>query len=161
MARGDVLLISLPATDGREQSGRRPAVAVQTDIAGEPMLMVAPVTSNLKASRFRFTVKIEPSAGNGLSETSVIMVFQMRAIDKARIIKKLGSLSKIHDRKRILVVGFIDPRSAPDDLLELSHRLDALVEHNYFAGLCIHPSGQQLGRRYDYGVLTFRQNEVV
>lgn len=44
MARGDVLLVSLPVSDGREQSGRRPAVAVQTDIAGEPMLMIAPIT---------------------------------------------------------------------------------------------------------------------
>ena len=95
MARGDVLLVSLPATDGREQSGRRPAVAVQTDIAGEPMLMVAPVTSNLKASRFKFTVKIEPSVYNGLSETSIVMVFQMRAIDKARVVKKIGNLTSI------------------------------------------------------------------
>ena len=93
MARGDVLLVRLPATDGREQSGQRPAVAVQTDIAGEPMLMVAPVTSNPKATRFRFTVKIEPSLENGLSESSVIMIFQMRAMDKARVVKKLGTLS--------------------------------------------------------------------
>lgn len=93
MARGDVLLVSLPTTDGREQSGRRPAVAIQTDVAGEPMLMIAPVTSNLKASRFRFTVKIEPSPENGLTESSVVMVFQMRAIDKARVVRKLGSLS--------------------------------------------------------------------
>lgn len=93
MARGDVLLIQLPLTDGHEQSGRRPAVAVQTDIAGEPMLMVAPITSNLKADRFRFTVKIEPSATNGLTQPSIIMIFQMRAIDKDRIIKKLGRLS--------------------------------------------------------------------
>lgn len=49
MARGDVLLVTLPDSDGREQSGRRPVVAVQTDITGEPMLMVAPVTSNLAA----------------------------------------------------------------------------------------------------------------
>jgi len=93
MARGDVLLVSLPVTDGREQSGRRPAVAVQTDVAGEPMLMVAPITSNLRAARFNFTVEVEPSEENGLSETSVIMIFQMRAIDKSRILKKLGSLS--------------------------------------------------------------------
>jgi mRNA-degrading endonuclease toxin of MazEF toxin-antitoxin module len=52
MARGDVLLVSLPPSDRREQSGRRPAVAVQTDQAGEPMLMVAPVTPNLAALRF-------------------------------------------------------------------------------------------------------------
>jgi mRNA interferase MazF len=42
MARGDVLLISLPISDGREQSVKRPAIALQTDVAGEPMLMIAP-----------------------------------------------------------------------------------------------------------------------
>ena len=59
MARGDVLLVSLPPSDRREQSGRRPAVAVQTDLAGQPMLMVAPVTSNLAAMRFAFSVRVE------------------------------------------------------------------------------------------------------
>lgn len=93
MARGDVLLLNLPRSDAREQSGRRPAVAVQTDISGEPMLMVAPITSNLKALRFKFSVKIEPSTENGLSLPSVVMVFQMRAIDKTRIIKTIGKLS--------------------------------------------------------------------
>ncbi len=78
MAHGDVLLVSLPASDGREQNGRRPAVAVQTDVAGEPMLMVAPITSNLKALRFKFSVKVEPSTENGLDLPSVVMVFQMR-----------------------------------------------------------------------------------
>jgi mRNA interferase MazF len=93
MPRGDVLLIGLPSSDGREQSGRRPAVAVQTDAIGEPMLMIAPVTSNLNAARFAFTVQIEPSAGNGLTQTSIVMIFHMRAIDKSRIIKKIGKLS--------------------------------------------------------------------
>lgn len=93
MARGDVLLINLPVSDGREQNGRRPAVAVQTDVSGEPMLMVAPVTSNLNASRFKFSVQIEPSNENGLSQTSVVMIFQMRSIDKSRIIKTIGKLS--------------------------------------------------------------------
>ena len=93
MARGDVLLVNLPASDKREQSGRRPAVAVQTDVAGEPMLMVAPVTSNLSAARFAFSVKIEPSDENGLTQTSIVMIFQMRAIDKTRIVKIVGRLS--------------------------------------------------------------------
>lgn len=94
MARGDVLLINLPTSDGREQSGRRPAIAVQTDIAGEPMLMVAPITSNLKAARLDFTVEIEPSEENGLTQTSIGMIFQMRAIDKNRIVRKIGELGK-------------------------------------------------------------------
>ncbi len=94
MARGDVLLISLPISDGREQSGRRPAIALQTDVAGEPMLMIAPITSSLSALRFAYSVKIEPSEKNGLTQTSIVMIFQMRAIDKTRIVKKIGTLSK-------------------------------------------------------------------
>lgn len=93
MARGDVVLVKLPVSDGREQSGTRPAVAVQMDVAGEPMLVVAPVTSNLNAVRFRFTVRVEPSLENGLTQTSIVLIFQLRAIDKARIVKKLGILS--------------------------------------------------------------------
>jgi mRNA interferase MazF len=93
MARGDMLLVSLPSSEGREQSGRRPAVAVQTDQAGEPMLVIAPVTSNLAALRFAFSVRVEPSPENGLTAPSVVMVFQIRAIDKARIIRKIGRLS--------------------------------------------------------------------
>jgi mRNA-degrading endonuclease toxin of MazEF toxin-antitoxin module len=100
MARGDVLMVSLPATSGREQSGRRPAVAVQTDIAGEPMLMIAPITSNLTALRFTFSVRVEPSPENGLTVPSVIMIFQMRAIDKTRIIHQIGHLSS-DDLKRV------------------------------------------------------------
>lgn len=93
MARGDVLLVRLPTSDGREQSGRRPVVAVQTDQAGQPMLMVAPVTSSLAALRFAFSVQIEPSPENGLTLPSVIMVFQMRAIGKAHIVRTIGPLS--------------------------------------------------------------------
>jgi len=93
VARGDILLVSLPASDKREQSGRRPAVALQTNISGEPMLMVAPITSNLKALRFKYSVKVSPSIENGLSLPSIVMIFQMRAIDKSRIIKTLGKLS--------------------------------------------------------------------
>jgi len=58
------------------------------------MLMVAPVTSNLAALRFAFSVRVEPSSENGLTAPSVVMVFQMRAIDKARIVRRIGRMSK-------------------------------------------------------------------
>ena len=61
MARGDILLVALPDSDKREEKGNRPAVAVQTDIASSPMLIIVPVTSALAALRFSFTVRIEPS----------------------------------------------------------------------------------------------------
>ena len=92
MARGDVLLVGLPESDQREEKGNRPAIAVQADVATSPMLMIVPVTSSLNALRFPFTVRIEPSQLNGLTLPSVAMVFQMRAIDRKRIIRKIGEL---------------------------------------------------------------------
>jgi mRNA interferase MazF len=64
------------------------------DQAGEPMLMVAPVSSNLGALRFAFSVRVEPSPENGLTVPSVVMVFQLRAIDRARIVRKMGRLAQ-------------------------------------------------------------------
>ena len=92
MPRGDVLLVSLPDSDKREEKGNRPAIAIQTEVAASPMLIVVPITSALGALRFSFTVKIEPSAQNGLPLPSVAMVFQMRAIDRKRIMRKIGEL---------------------------------------------------------------------
>lgn len=92
MARGDILLVGLPESDKREEKGNRPAIAVQTDVVTSPMLMIVPVTSSLGALRFPLTVRIEPSQLNGLTLPSVAMVFQMRAIDRKRIIRKFGEL---------------------------------------------------------------------
>ena len=92
MARGDILLVGLPESDKREEKGNRPAIAVQTDIATSPRLMIVPVTSSLGALLFPFTVRIEPSERNGLTLPSVAMVFQLRAIDRKRIIQKIGEL---------------------------------------------------------------------
>ncbi len=92
MARGDVLLVTLPESNRREEKGTRPAIAVQTDVAVSPMLMVVPVTSSLEASRFPFTVRIEPSQINGLTLLSIAMIFQLRAIDPKRIVRKIGEL---------------------------------------------------------------------
>ncbi len=92
MARGDIYLVGLPSSDQREEEGKRPAIAVQTDRVSSPMLMVVPVTSSLRAMRFPFTVRIEPSEINGLTLPSVAMIFQMRAIDRKRIIRKIGEL---------------------------------------------------------------------
>jgi mRNA-degrading endonuclease toxin of MazEF toxin-antitoxin module len=78
MSKGDVLLVELPIQEsGREQAGRRPAIAVQAE-----------------ALRFTHTLKVEPSRTNGLTATSVLLVFQIRAIDQARIVRTIGMLEK-------------------------------------------------------------------
>jgi mRNA interferase MazF len=92
MARGDILLVTLPESDKREEKGTRPAIAVQADDEQTPMLMVIPLTSSAGASRFAFTVEVQPSESNGLTLPSIAMVFQLRAIDRRRIVKNIGRL---------------------------------------------------------------------
>ncbi len=97
MARGDIVLVNLPqAADGagHEQVGTRPALVVQDDSASETLsvIMIVPFTSNLKAQRFPHTILIQPSARNGLGTPCVLLVFQLRAIDKKRVTKKIGYL---------------------------------------------------------------------
>jgi mRNA interferase MazF len=99
MARGDVLSIEFPYSPsgaGHEQGGRRPAIAVQTDVtsANLPTLMVVPLTGKLGALRFPHTIKVEPSKVNGLAQPSVLLVFQLRAIDQGRILRTIGHLEQ-------------------------------------------------------------------
>lgn len=98
MARGDIILVNLPETvvAGREQTGSRPALVVHDDSTENilSVIMIVPFTSNLAAQRFPHTVFVVPSLENGLSVESVLLVFQLRAIDKRRIIRKIGRLEK-------------------------------------------------------------------
>lgn len=97
MKRGDIVPVNLPQSAdgaGHEQMGTRPALVVQNDASDGSLsvIMIMPFTSNLKAQRFSHTVLIEPSKENGLTVPSVLLVFQLRAIDKKRVAKKIGRL---------------------------------------------------------------------
>lgn len=96
MKRGDVVSVDLPrpSTDGREQFGRRPAIVFQdeTQFSKLPTVIVVPVTSQKSALRFPSSFLIQPSSANGLEYESVVLTFQMRAIDRARIKQVLGVL---------------------------------------------------------------------
>ncbi len=99
MARGDIVRIRFPYPrdqPGHEQAGQRPAIAVQTDTtAGSlPTLMVVPLTGQLDALRFPHTIRVDPSETNGLTMPSVLLVFQLRAIDQSRILDTLGTLEQ-------------------------------------------------------------------
>jgi mRNA interferase MazF len=59
-----------------------------------PVAIIIPFTAQLEALRFPHTIRVEPSNENGLSQISVLMVFQLRAIDKQRLIYKVGRLEE-------------------------------------------------------------------
>jgi len=97
VTRGDIVLVNLPQTAdgaGHEQAGTRPALVVHDDATSGTLsvIMIVPFTSNLKAQRFPHTILVQPSKQNGLTAPSVLLVFQLRAIDKQRVSKKIGSL---------------------------------------------------------------------
>ena len=96
MERGEVWSVSFPLSGGREQSGERPALVVQDAAYGEssPLILVVPLTSQLAALRFPASVQIDPSDENGLSVSSVAMVFQTRALDRSRFRNKLGEITE-------------------------------------------------------------------
>ncbi len=87
-------MVSLPFSGGREQSGERPAVVIQDGVYGQgsPLVLVVLLTSQLAALRFPASVQIQPSRENGLSFPSVAMVFQTRALDRTRFLRRIGVL---------------------------------------------------------------------
>lgn len=54
--------------------------------------MIIPFTSKLNAQRFQHTMVIQPTKENGLNQISILLINQLRAIDRKRIINKIGSL---------------------------------------------------------------------
>ena len=95
MSVGDIHWVDLPAANGREQRGRRPAVVLQDDDYGGnlPVVLVVPLTMARAAMRFAGTTLIRATAENGLRQASVALVFQLRAIDRGRIQERIGAVS--------------------------------------------------------------------
>jgi mRNA interferase MazF len=91
---GDIHWVDLPAANGREQRGRRPAVVLQDDDYGGdlPVVLVVPLTTARAAMRFAGTTLIRPTAENGLRQASVALVLQIRAVDRRRIQERIGTV---------------------------------------------------------------------
>jgi mRNA interferase MazF len=94
MQRGDLLYVNLGDQTGREQAGRRPAIAVIANNApaGNPMTVVVPLTTNMATLRFPHTFQISPSSMNQLVAESVVLVFQLRALDRLKIVDVRGHM---------------------------------------------------------------------
>jgi len=92
---GDIHWVRLPAADGHEQGGRRPAIILQDEryASGLPVVLVVPLTTARAALRFPGTTLIQPTSDNGLRQASVALVFQLRAIDRRRIEDRVGAVS--------------------------------------------------------------------
>lgn len=92
---GDIYSIEIPPSNGHEQAGMRPAIIVQAPGFEKqlPTVLIVPLTSQLAAQFFPGTFLISPDSENGLTMPSVALVFQLRAIDKRRLRRKIGRLN--------------------------------------------------------------------
>ena len=92
--RGDIYFADLSPVTGSEQGGNRPVVIVQNDIGNKfsPTVIIAAITS--KINKAKLPTHVELSAKEyGLLMDSVILVEQVRTIDKKRLQDKIGHLS--------------------------------------------------------------------
>ena len=87
----------------------RPALVVQNDIANRysPITIVAAITSTVDP-RPRPTKVLVKAAEGGLSVDSMVLLNQIRSVDKRRLLKRLGKLSPgtMEDVNRALLISF-------------------------------------------------------
>ncbi|MDP8240717.1 MAG: type II toxin-antitoxin system PemK/MazF family toxin [Candidatus Hatepunaea meridiana] len=93
--RGTVLLVNLEPTIGSEQRGKsRPCLVVSPDALNQIFrgIIVCPITDARHIKQSELGLTFLPAGEGGLDKESLVIAFQVRMIDKRRVIRKLGSV---------------------------------------------------------------------
>ena len=107
--RGDIFYADLSPVVGSEQGGLRPVLVIQNDIGNKysPTVIVSAITS--KMSKAKLPTHIGVYANQvGLLKDSVILLEQIRTIDKTRLKEKMGHLDseKMNEVNNAITVSF-------------------------------------------------------
>ncbi len=91
--RGDLYYADLSPIVGSEQGGIRPVLVLQNDIGNKysPTVIVSAVTS--KTNKTGLPTHIPLENDTGLAKDSVVLLEQIRTIDKQRLMGKIGSIN--------------------------------------------------------------------
>ncbi len=91
--RGDIFYADLSPVKGSEQGGIRPILVVQNDVGNKysPTVIAAAITSKINKAHLPTHIEID-SNEFGLTKESVILLEQIRTIDKMRLKEKIGHL---------------------------------------------------------------------
>ena len=97
--RGDIYYADLSPVIGSEQGGLRPVLIIQNDVGNKysPTVIAAAITSRLGKNRLPTHIDVcRDDTGDeesyGLSKNSVILLEQIRTLDKRRLKEKMGHL---------------------------------------------------------------------
>lgn len=113
--KGDLYFADLSPVVGSEQGGIRPVLVVQNNVGNKysPTIIVAAITSQTK-TKLPTHVELEAADG-GLSKNSVVLLEQLRTIDKRRLKEHIGTLSEAQmptvDQALSVSLGITEPRS--------------------------------------------------
>ncbi len=93
--RGDIYYADLSPVIGSEQGGVRPVLVVQNDIGNKysPTVIAAAITSQINKAKLPTHIEINAQE-YGLQKDSVILLEQIRTIDKKRLREKIGHLDE-------------------------------------------------------------------
>ncbi len=91
--RGDIYYADLSPVIGSEQGGVRPVLVVQNDVGNRysPTVIAAAITSQINKAKLPTHIEID-ARDYGLSRDSVVLLEQVRTIDKKRLKEKIGHL---------------------------------------------------------------------
>ncbi|MCH7997201.1 MAG: type II toxin-antitoxin system PemK/MazF family toxin [Chloroflexi bacterium] len=95
MRRAEVYDAGLSPTEGSEQAGSRPVLIVSRDAINlnSPVMVIVPLTRALRKRRlYPSHVRISKTEG-GLTDESIALCEQIRAIDKRRLVRFRGTIS--------------------------------------------------------------------
>ena len=92
--RGEVFLVSFDPVLGAEIRKTRPALILQNDIANRhsPLTIVSAITSQYEEPLYPTEVLLRAGEG-GTNVDSVVLLNQIRSVDRRRLVKRLGSVS--------------------------------------------------------------------
>jgi mRNA interferase MazF len=95
LKRGDVFYADLSPTIGSEQGGVRPVLVIQNNIGNRysPTVIVAAITSQIDKAKLPTHVELA-AYGNGLEKDSVVLLEQIRTIDKERLRERVVRLDE-------------------------------------------------------------------
>lgn len=107
--RGDIYYADLSPVVGSEQGGTRPVLIVQNDIGNKysPTVIAAAITSQKYKTQLPTHISVN-AGGCGLQKDSIVLLEQVRTLDKKRLKERMGNLPEEEMEKinRALSVSF-------------------------------------------------------
>ena len=93
--RGEIYYADLSPVVGSEQGGVRPVLIVQNDVGNKfsPTVIAAAITSQKDKANLPTHISVD-AQGSGLMKDSIVLLEQVRTLDKHRLREKMGRLDK-------------------------------------------------------------------